>query len=140
VGAASNFLIRNYKGVDGGLYVGCDLIGVGADIVCDGAKLPFRSNAFDLIFFNPPYLPSTSEAPRDAAVDGGIGGVEVASRFLLDSARCLKENGEIYTLLSSLSDIAEFRRTAEGIGMDVCIVNEKKLFMESLVVIKLTRG
>ena len=140
VGTASGFIIKNYKGVEGGLYIGCDLICAGADIVCDGDELPFRSNAFDLIFFNPPYLPSIRGAPVDIAVDGGTGGVEVASKFLLDAVRCLKRGGEIYVLLSSLSNISKFRQIAEEIGLKTCIVNKKELFMESLFVIKLYRG
>ena len=57
---------------------------------------------FDVVAFNPPYLPG-STAEGDMRLDGGEGGVEIASRFLEAAEGHIAEDGKIYILLSSLS-------------------------------------
>jgi len=59
---------------------------------------------FDIITFNPPYLPTKNE---DIAWDGGKDGVEIISHFLKDAWKYLNENGRIYFIISSLSKIDE---------------------------------
>ena len=61
-------------------------------ILADRASC-FRPGAFDLVAFNPPYLPS--EGFQDRAVDGGEGGVEVSIKFFDDALRVLKKDGRI---------------------------------------------
>ena len=58
---------------------------------------------FDVITFNPPYLPPNG--PRDVSWDGGQGGIEVTERFLIQALDHLNKKGRIYLLLSTLSDI-----------------------------------
>ncbi len=58
---------------------------------------------FDLIIFNPPYLPSDESIP-DIALDGGKGGWELIARFLLDAKSHLKNGGVILLLFSSFSN------------------------------------
>ena len=63
---------------------------------------------FDVILFNPPYLP-TSEKEKvdrwfDAATDGGKDGLAVTKRFLKDVQKYLSSNGCAYFVFSSLSD------------------------------------
>jgi len=65
---------------------------------------------FDLIIFNPPYLPEDEEDRKCVDVltlawMGGKGGIEKTERFLYDAKEYLRENGEIYVVLSSLSEI-----------------------------------
>ncbi len=57
---------------------------------------------FDLIIFNPPYLPDHHMA-RDIALDGGKHGYEVTGRFLDSANRYLKPDGKILLLFSSLT-------------------------------------
>ncbi len=59
---------------------------------------------FDIIAFNPPYLPTKGE---DIAWDGGENGIEVLKKFFRDALRYLNENGRIYFIASSLSGIDE---------------------------------
>ena len=61
------------------------------------------SECFDVITFNPPYLPPSG--PRDISWDGGRGGIQVAERFLAQAQDHLNKKGRIYLLLSTLSDI-----------------------------------
>ncbi|NQU98517.1 methyltransferase [Candidatus Woesearchaeota archaeon] len=57
---------------------------------------------FDLIIFNPPYLPTEPKAP-DVALDGGIEGWELIERFLKQAKDYLKKEGVILLLFSSFS-------------------------------------
>ena len=61
-----------------------------------------KNRKFDLIIFNPPYLP-TDEELKDIAVDGGKEGYEVIERFLVKAKEYLKPKGKILLLFSSLS-------------------------------------
>ncbi|MGC8970056.1 MAG: methyltransferase domain-containing protein, partial [Conexivisphaera sp.] len=65
-------------------------------VVCDAAR-PFREDAFDLIYFNPPYLPCDRD--EDPAVCGGRGGVEVALEFLRSAAGALRRGGRMVALV-----------------------------------------
>lgn len=59
---------------------------------------------FDVIIFNPPYLPSS--AVEDRAVDGGPDGMGLSKRFLRSLADHLERNGTALLLVSSLNDTA----------------------------------
>ena len=58
---------------------------------------------FDVITFNPPYLPPGF--PQDESWDGGTEGIEISWRFLSDASKHLTKNGRIYLLLSTLGAI-----------------------------------
>ncbi len=89
---------------------------------------------FDVIVFNPPYLPA---GDGDLRWDGGRGGVATARRFLDWADGYLKRGGCIYLLLSSLGDIAGLQRLFSG---RYCFVEKKRLplFFERLVVYAVT--
>ncbi len=57
---------------------------------------------FDLVIFNPPYLPDDPRI-KDVALDGGKHGYEVIERFLDDVNNHLNKEGKILLLFSSLS-------------------------------------
>lgn len=57
---------------------------------------------FDLVLFNPPYLPSAVVA--DTTVDGGLKGRNLIERFLDDLPAHLKEEGTAFVLISSLNE------------------------------------
>lgn len=56
---------------------------------------------FDIVLFNPPYLPS--DGVRDRAVDGGTDGSQLVNRFLKDLPLHLKKDGFALLLVSSLN-------------------------------------
>jgi len=58
---------------------------------------------YDVIAFNPPYLPARD---GDSRWDGGPNGIMVARRFLDSADGHLAQNGRIFLLLSSLGDIS----------------------------------
>lgn len=84
----------------------------GIDVI-RGDLLSCIKGRFDLIVFNPPYLP-TGDGERqkgwlNAALDGGYDGRTVIYRFLEDAGRCLVPGGKILMLVSSLTGIDEIR-------------------------------
>ena len=98
----------------------------------------FREGVFDLVFFNPPYLPSGETV--DEAVDGGPTGVEVPVSFLEEGLRVLKEGGTIVALLSSEGDMASFLDHCSNLGLSVESVIEERVFYETLSVFTIRRG
>ncbi len=105
-------------------------------ILADRASC-FRPGAFDLVAFNPPYLPS--EGFQDRAVDGGEGGVEVSIKFLDDALRVLKKDGRIVLLLSDRGDLQRFLARSKTMGLSAVEKRRKRLFYETLVVYELSR-
>ncbi|MDA4121907.1 MAG: hypothetical protein OK456_01855 [Thaumarchaeota archaeon] len=97
----------------------------------------FRDRVFDLVAFNPPYLPS--EGIDDRAVDGGAGGVEVPMRFLDDALRVLRSDGKILVLLSDSGDVQRFLAHATRLGLSAKERRRKRLFYETLLVFELSR-
>lgn len=66
---------------------------------------------FDVITFNPPYLPTENE---HLAWDGGREGIEVMARFLHEAHGHLSENGRIYMVMSSLGNVEKLMKMFSG--------------------------
>ncbi|MDG6901355.1 MAG: methyltransferase domain-containing protein [Nitrososphaerota archaeon] len=111
--------------------------GSAVDYVLADAAGPFREGTFDLVAFNPPYVPS--EGLSDEAVDGGAQGIEVATRFLLEAVRVLKRDGSVVMLLSSDNPVQPVRATCEELGFSMKLLDSKHLFYESLSAYEVSR-
>jgi len=67
-------------------------------------------DSFDVILFNPPYLPTSKKELVgglgwfDKAVSGGADGLNVTTRFINQVSGFLKKNGRVYFVFSSLSN------------------------------------
>ncbi|GBE18346.1 MAG TPA: methyltransferase domain-containing protein [Euryarchaeota archaeon] len=97
------------------------------------------SETFDLIVFNPPYLPTEEGEPLDdvsLAWDGGRSGRVVIDRFLAGLSGHLNPGGRVVTLGSSLSDFEKTISVLEGMGFQVSLPARRKLDFEELVVIR----
>ena len=92
---------------------------------------------FDLITFNPPYLPSKGIKYRD--VDGGINGLEVVKRFLRQARKYISYDGEILIITSSLNGRRRPERLFSEQGYSFSLVSSKKLFFESLFLYRLRK-
>lgn len=95
---------------------------------------------FDLVIFNPPYLP-TSEDERlhtwlNKAFDGGPAGRDVIMRFVNDVQRVLVPDGRVLTVISSLTDISAVKEIYEKKGFFVEEISKEKVPFEVLVVLK----
>jgi len=58
------------------------------------------SDRWDVIIFNPPYLPEEMDLPPDVRWDGGKSGDETILYFLSEAYNYLKNGGEIYMIYS----------------------------------------
>jgi release factor glutamine methyltransferase len=89
---------------------------------------------YDLIIFNPPYLPEDPKEPEESklATTGGKKGSEVVNRFLTEAKNHLTSKGRILLLTSSLTEGIEWN------GWNKKEIGKKKLFMEQLSVWELT--
>ncbi len=111
------------------------LNGLELDVVHSDLFLDVEGS-YDVMLFNPPYLPSEEKGEIEASWAGGEDGVKVLERFLIDAPSRLREGGRIYVLFSSMmlapaltAVLTQYRRER---------LASKKLFYEELWVEKLT--
>ena len=95
---------------------------------------------FDLVIFNPPYLPTLDEEKIDDwleyALDGGMNGRRVIERFAACIDHVLTTRGRVLLLVSSLTGIDEVQSIIRDMGYHREIVARRKMFDEELVVLK----
>jgi release factor glutamine methyltransferase len=107
------------------------------DLAC-GLRGPF-----DLVIFNPPYLPTLDDEKIDDwlefALDGGMDGRDVIERFAREMGRVLAPKGRMLLLISSLTGIEITIDIFESDGYRVEIVARRQVFEEELVVIRCER-
>ena len=85
------------------------------------------ADKFDLIIFNPPYLPE-SKYDKNPDTTGGKKGDETILMFLEQAKNYLTDNGEIIILLSSLTPRARINK----LKWKKQKLEEKSLFFEKL--------
>jgi len=93
---------------------------------------------FDLVVFNPPYLPSDKKLNDwlDCAWDGGEDGRAIISRFLYHVQDHLTESGRFLLLVSSLSGVDAIMDKMASLGFIAEEVLSEKYFFERLTVLK----
>ena len=115
----------------------------GVPVVRGDLLFPFREDSFDVICFNPPYLPTPAEAEWDDwmehALSGGDDGRAVIDRFLDDVGRVLRDSGVVYLLISTLTGPEEVRRAIRQAGFVSETVAEESHPFEKLLVLELSR-
>jgi len=101
------------------------------------------SGPFDLILFNPPYLPTAPEERIDDwleyALDGGPTGRVVIERFIADAGRVLAPFGRVLLLVSSLTGLDEVRDLFARAGLVSFVVDTERLEGETLFVVRAMR-
>ena len=87
---------------------------------------------YDLIIFNPPYLPEDAREPKNSklATTGGKKGNEIILRFLKNAKNYLKIGGKIFLITSSLSEDVNF----EKLGYIAKEIGCENLFFERLCI------
>ena len=101
-------------------------------LCCDAADALY--NEFDLIVCNMPYLPS--DTISDQTVDGGREGVEIPLKIIESAKKCLKPEGRILFLTSSLANYQKLIEETKQLGFDCRIVARKRLFFEELILVQ----
>lgn len=91
---------------------------------------------FDLIIFNPPYLPEDKREPIDSkfATTGGKKGDEIILRFLKHAPNYLNPQGKILMAISSLTPRKKILQLLTKLKFQHKTLAIKKLFFEVLEV------
>ncbi len=94
---------------------------------------------FDLIIFNPPYLPEDPKEDKESKriTTGGKEGFEILSRFLNDARKHLNKGGKILIVCSSLTGNVE--KSFKSCKYHAHLLEEKSLFFEKLKVFMKTK-
>lgn len=97
---------------------------------------------FDLIVFNPPYLPESEDEPvgSDERYSGGRTGRDVIARFIEKIKSHLKSDGKVLLLVSSLTGEQEVLSLFEKNGFSARAVERKKIEWEELIVLETERS
>ena len=92
---------------------------------------------FDVILFSPPYLEGEAKERLDQALYDP--GKELARRFLKEAESHLKPNGYIQMAYSSIAEPERVLKIAGQLGWSCRVVAERKGFVETIYIWKLTR-
>ncbi|MCX8169244.1 MAG: methyltransferase [Candidatus Methanomethylicia archaeon] len=104
-----------------------------------------RAPIFDIIVFNPPYLPASEYdkylfEEEKLSLCGGPNGRIIIDRFLNEFSSIIKNFSEVFILQSSLSNHMKTIEKLINLGFNVSIVFEKKFFYEKLYLFKVTKN
>jgi|WetSurMetagenome_2_1015567.scaffolds.fasta_scaffold15941_4 release factor glutamine methyltransferase len=94
---------------------------------------------FDMIIFNPPYVPSDEKDMEAKAWAGGTLGRETIDRFLEAAPNHLTEKGRIQFLVSSVNDPQDIIKKLEKKKLGTNIIASQKLWFEELFVLLVKR-
>ena len=96
---------------------------------------------FDLIVFNPPYLPEDELEDEETRriTTGGKNGYEILEKFIIDSKDYLNKNGKILIVFSSLTDKNKIDEVLKENKYKFECLEKKKLFFEELYVYLISR-
>jgi release factor glutamine methyltransferase len=103
-----------------------------------------KNEKFDLITFNPPYLPEGQEDYMKYLKDikhqvfGGKTGREIIARFLKEAGFHLNKNGKILLQISTATDIEKTIDMCNEHGFSASVIARKKIPWEELVVIEIS--
>ena len=105
-----------------------------------GIRLKIPEARFDLILFNPPYLPTSKEEKvpgwLNYAFDGGISGREILDRFLDEVRDYLRPGGKILVLISSITGLEAVEERIKSPGFKADVAGRKKVSFEELMVVR----
>ncbi|MCK4522172.1 MAG: methyltransferase domain-containing protein [Nanoarchaeota archaeon] len=90
---------------------------------------------FDLLVFNPPYLPDIEKSKvKDLTFEGGKKGYEVIERFLNDASSYLKKDGKILLVFSSLTNKKKVDYLIIKNNLRFVELEKKHMFFEDIYV------
>ncbi|MEM4663235.1 MAG: methyltransferase [Candidatus Diapherotrites archaeon] len=95
---------------------------------------PVKRRKFDVIVFNPPYLPT--QGKKDIALDGGKKGCEILHRFLDNLPKHLNKGGCCYFVQSSLTGEKNTKKKLKELNLKFEMLARERLFFEELIVFK----
>jgi release factor glutamine methyltransferase len=149
VGVGSGYVARRVAEETGARVVGTDITAeacrqareAGVEVIRANLVDPFPDGTFDVVLFNPPYLPTPPELEWDdsmeRALSGGEDGRAVVNPFLDSVGRVLAPDGVAYLLVSTLTGLDAVRERAAAAGLSVDRVRAESYPFEELVVLEL---
>lgn len=103
-----------------------------------------KTEKFDYILFNPPYLPTSKEerlkGDINYAYDGGEDGRKVLEKFLAQFGKFLKSTGAVFLIHSSLNSPQKAITILSEKGFKSEVLEEQSYFFEKLVVLKIKKA
>ncbi len=101
-----------------------------------------KNKKFDIIIFNPPYLPQDKREPKDSQLNTTAGkkGYELIIKFLKQAKSHLTPQANILLLFSSLSKPKIIKQKAKQLGYKYKLINKQKLFLEELYVYRFLKS
>lgn len=151
VGTGSGYVGARLAGATGARAIGIDVNPLacrrarkhGVEPVVGDLVAPFRDGTFEVVVFNPPYLPADATAAWDdwfeVAVTGGETGREVIERFLDQVGRVLAPDGVVYLIVSSYTGVDAVVEFAAVRGFSAVALADASFPGETLTVLKLVR-
>ncbi|MCS7102857.1 MAG: methyltransferase [Candidatus Korarchaeum sp.] len=109
---------------------------VSVEVVQGSLVRHFRSSAFDLVVFNPPYLPLEGESEQWT---GGELGRKLIDSVLIDLPRILKVGGVALILHADFNNPELTAKKVEALGMRVSITKRRKLAFHELMVVEMRK-
>lgn len=113
----------------------------GVDVVRGDLTAPFEAESFDVVVFNPPYLPTDPdnewEGWLETALSGGPTGREVIERFLGDVGRVLRPGGVVFLLVSTYTGVDQVVAAAGDRGFSIAARSDVSFPGETLTVLRL---
>ena len=94
------------------------------------SKVP-KTQKFDLIIFNPPYLPNNS-FDKQPDTSGGKNGSEIINKFLKSAKKYLSKKGKIFLITSS------FTKEIDWQDYEKKLLGENRVFFEEIYVWELS--
>jgi len=89
---------------------------------------------FDLIIFNPPYLPDEKLEDKESKLTttGGKYGYEILERFFNQAKNYLNKNGKILIVFSSLTNKNKIDKIIKRNNFKFRLIEREKIFFETL--------
>jgi len=90
---------------------------------------------YDLIIFNPPYLPDDEKEDFNSEKwSGGKEGIEITLKFLRQAKAHLEEDGKILLVYSTLANPEKLIKEANKLGYDIRNLDSEEFFYEKIYV------
>lgn len=149
VGTGSGYVALRVTDATGATVVGTDVNPLacrrarqhGVETVRCDLQAPFRAGTFDVVAFNPPYLPVLPDDDGDdwldVALSGGETGRAVIERFLDDLGRVLADGGAAFLLVSTYTGVDDVVEYAGDRGFSAAAAVDATFPGETLTVLRL---
>ncbi|MBS3086508.1 methyltransferase [Candidatus Pacearchaeota archaeon] len=135
---SSGIKIDNILGVDVNSKAVKYCRSLGFKVILSNLFSKIDGQRFDVIVFNPPYLPLDEKEPKNSRREttGGKKGNEIIIKFLKQAKKHLTKEGKIFLITSSHSESVNFN----GLGFKAKEVANKKLFFEEIFVWRIAKN